>query len=136
MRRSLAVSLRIRPIDMARMHSASRIPAAVAQPVIAVTDGMLDRVSMVSPAAAAATRALLICAAVGGCAVCTSQPDTNGVRPRACTACSVITVFGADVPDGSAPTVCITGPARQLVRGHGQLFGPGPFGPLCSKYQP
>ena len=41
-----------------------------------------------------------------------------------CTACSVITVLGADVPDGSAPTVWMDGLARQLPLGHGKLFSP------------
>ena len=33
-------------------------------------------------------------------------------------ACSVITVLGADVPDGRAPTSWITGLARQSLFGH------------------
>ena len=34
-------------------------------------------------------------------------------------ACSVITVFGAEVPEGSAPVSWIGGLARQLPGGHG-----------------
>ena len=34
-------------------------------------------------------------------------------------ACSVITVLGADVPDGSAPTSWITGLARHWPAGQG-----------------
>ena len=47
-------------------------------------------------------------------------------RPSVWMACSVITVLGADVPDGSAPTSWITGLARHWPFGHGQLVG----GPL------
>ena len=36
-------------------------------------------------------------------------------------ACSVITVFGAEVPVGSAPTSWMTGFARQPVRGRAAL---------------
>ena len=42
-----------------------------------------------------------------------SQPAVVVVRWNWRTACSVITVFGADVPDGSALTSWIFGFARQ-----------------------
>src|ERR1700758_5341402 len=65
-RRSLAVSLRIRPTDMARMPSASTMPITVAQSTMVAEVGMLFLVSMDIPAAEAVSRALVICAAVGG----------------------------------------------------------------------
>ena len=46
-------------------------------------------------------------------------------------ACSVITVVGADVPEGRALKVWITGLARQLAFGQGKDLGPEPGpGPL------
>src|SRR6185312_6111123 len=94
--------------------------------------GALFLVSMVRPALAAASRALLICAAVGGCGAWMSQPATPLLPPRCKVrmACSVITVFGADVPDGSALTSWITGLARQLFFGHVKLLPLGPPGPV------
>ena len=56
-----------------------------------------------------------------------SQPAVLVVRWNWRTACSVITVFGADVPDGSALTSWIFGFARQELGGQGEL---GPGGPL------
>ena len=45
-------------------------------------------------------------------------------------ACSVITVLGADVPDGSALTSWITGLARHWFFGQGNESGlPGPLPP-------
>ena len=41
-------------------------------------------------------------------------------------ACSVITVLGADVPDGSALTSSIGGLARQERGGHGSVAGCAP----------
>ena len=117
---------------MARMPSASTMPNTVAQSMITPTVGMLFLVSMVSPAAAAASRALVICAAVGGLGAWMSQPSdvTLDCRWSAAMACSVITVFGADVPDGSALTSWITGLARHWFFGQGNeswpLPGPGP----------
>ena len=52
-RRSLAVSLRMRPTLMARMPRARTMPKAVAQLKISADDGMLDLVSTVMPLAAA-----------------------------------------------------------------------------------
>src|SRR5215475_518612 len=116
----------MRPMDMARMPSARAIPKAVAQLRISADVGALDFVSMVMPAAAAVSRAPRICAAVGGCGAWMSQPETLACKPSAWMACSVITVLGADVPDGSALTCWITGLARQSLLGQGQLVG----GPL------
>ncbi len=125
---------------MARMPSASTIPKTVAQLMITRTDGMLFLVSMVRPAAAAASLALVICAAVGGAAVWMSQPSavTLGCRWSVLMACSVITVLGADVPDGSALISWITGLARHWFFGHGNdcwlpgpLPPPGPMWPPC-----
>jgi hypothetical protein len=82
-RRSLAVSLRIRPTLMARMPSASAMPNTVAQLRISADEGALFLVSMVMPAAAAVSRTCLICAAVGGCGDWISQPWTPG-RSAAC----------------------------------------------------
>ena len=117
---------------MARMPSASTMPNTVAQLMITETDGMLFLVSMVSPAAAAASRALVICAAVGGAGVWISQPSvvTLDCRCSAAMACWVITVLGADVPDGSALTSWITGLARHEFAGQGKdCWLPGPLPP-------
>jgi len=81
--------------------------------------GALDLVSIVMPAAAAVSRAPVICAAVGLCGAWISQPDALAGRPSAWMACSVITVLGPEVPDGSAPTCWITGLARHAPFGHG-----------------
>src|SRR5580704_15549964 len=97
-RRSLAVSLRMRPTDMARMASARKIPKAVAQ--------------------------LMISAAVGGCGDWMSQPDVMACSPSSRIACEVITVLGAEVPDGRALTSWITGLARQSLAGQGKDTGP------------
>src|SRR5215472_16201410 len=138
-RRSLAASLRIRPTLMARMASARTMPNTVAQPMTVADEGTLDLVSTLMFAAPAATWALWICALVSGLAVWISQPATLSgpvCRPSVRMACSVITVLGADVPDGSALTSWIEGLAMQLPLGQGNevgfwpgpgLSGPGPF---------
>ena len=125
---------------MARMPSASTMPNTVAQSMITPTDGMLFLVSMVRPAAAAASRALVICAAVGGAGVWMSQPSavTLARRPSVPMACSVITVLGAEVPDGSALTSWITGLARHAFFGHGNdcwLPGPLPRGAAFPRHR-
>ena len=56
-----------------------------------------------------------------------SQPAVLIVRWNWRTACSVITVFGADVPDGNALTSWILGFARQEPGWQGEL---GPEGRL------
>src|SRR5437764_9205303 len=125
-RRSLAVSLRIRPTLMARMASARAIPNTVAQSMIVADVGTLDLVSTLMLADAAARLALWICALVSGLAVWISQPATPAgpvCRPSVRMACSVIRVLGADVPDGSALTSWIGGVARQLPGGQGNAFG-------------
>src|ERR1700722_9048853 len=125
-RRSLAVSLRIRPTLMARMASARPMPNTVAQLTIVAEVGTLVRVSMLMFAAAAATWALWICALVSGFGVWISQPATLPGPVCRCsvrTACSVITVLGADVPDGSALASWIAGLARQEFFGHGNEVG-------------
>ena len=114
---------------MARMLSARAIPKTVAQLRISADEGALDLVSMVRPAAAAVSLALLIWAAVGGCGVWMSHPDAATCRPNSWTACSVITVLGADVPDGRALTSWIAGLARQVLFGQANvdwLLFPGP----------
>ena len=68
----------------------------------------------------------MICAAVGGCGAWISQPEALVCRPSAWMACSVITVLGADVPDGRAPTSWITGLARHWPAGT-ELVGPAPL---------
>src|SRR5262249_25872427 len=103
-RRSLAVSLRIRPTLMARMASARTMPNTVAQLIMVADVGALDLVSTVMPAAPAASLASWICAAVSGVAVWISHPAAKGLRWNFWTACSVMRVFGADVPDGRALT--------------------------------
>src|SRR5262249_34934516 len=103
-RRSLAVSLRIRPTLMARVASARTKPNTGAQVVMVADRGALDLVSTVVPAARAAGLASWIWAEVSGFAVWISQPAAKGLRWNFWTACSVITVFGADVPDGRALT--------------------------------
>ena len=50
-----------------------------------------------------------------------SQPDVVACRWNWCTACSVITVLGADVPDGRALTSWIIGLARQPLFGQGKV---------------
>ena len=90
-RRSLALSLRIRPTDMASTPSAISIPAAVAPLLICENPSSPDLVSSVPPAAATAERVELIWTAVSGSGVCTSQPLSSIVACRAWTACMVRT---------------------------------------------
>jgi hypothetical protein len=82
-------------------------------------------VSTLTPAVTAICRAALICPAVSGCGVSISQPSRFSPRWYFCTACSVITVFGAEVPDGRLAFCAITGFATQsLLAVHA---GGGPF---------
>ena len=71
----------------------------------------------------------MICAAVSGCGAGISQPEvlTFEPRPSWLIACWVITVLGADVPDGRAPSCWITGLARHWRAGHGKEVWSGPF---------
>ena len=72
--------------------------------------------------------------AVSGLAVWISQPERDGSSGRAWrTACSVITVLGADVPDGRALTSWIAGLARQLLAGQGKWLWLRPGGPDALK---
>ena len=89
------------------------MPNTVATLRISADVGMLLRVSTDSPAAAAACWAALIWAAVSDAGVWMSQPAVLIVRWSWRTGCSVITVFGADVPDGNALISSILGFARQ-----------------------
>ena len=57
----------------------------------------------------AASSALLIWAAVKGWLPWTNQSDVFAVMWNSRIACSVITVFGAETPAGSAPTSWMTG---------------------------
>ena len=76
----------------------------------------------------------MICDAVKGCGVWISQPDVVDCRPSWCTACSVITVFGAEVPGGRALTCSMFGLARHDVFGQGNAPNlPPPGGPLLLK---
>src|SRR5581483_3857845 len=87
--------------------------------------GMLDLVSIVKFACDADSRALVICAAVGGFGIWTNQPAVCDCKWNSRTACSVITVFGADVPEGRLLISWNIGFARQLPLGHA-LADPGP----------
>src|SRR4029077_3544370 len=109
-----AVSLRTRPMLMARMPSASTSSKIVAASVVCVSDGMLLMVSMLAPAVAAVCLAFVIWVAVSPPGAWISQPDVVAVNLNSRMACSVITVFGAEVPEGSAPISWIGGLARQL----------------------
>src|SRR5260370_42515734 len=122
-RRSRAASLRTRPTLMARMPSARMIPKIVAASMICASDGMLLRVSTLIPdAPAASCRALVTCAAVRPFGTVMSQPAVviELCRRRVVIACSVITVFGAEVPEGSWLTSWIGGLARQEPGGAGE----------------
>ena len=116
-RRSFAVSLRTRPTDIPSTPRAITIPKIVAELITADDVGWSFFDSTESCVVDAASSALLICAAVKGCAPCTSQSLVLGWMWNSRIACSVITVFGALVPNGSAPTSWITGWARQPVAG-------------------
>ena len=81
-RRSLAVSLRISPTLIARIASASTIPASVAESMTSMPDGALFLVSMDMPDTfEARSRASLICVAVGGCTVVMNQPASDVCSP-------------------------------------------------------
>ena len=107
---------------MARMPRARAIPKAVAQLITSAEVGSSFLVSMLIRASAAVVLALLISAAVSGLEAWTNQPDTVGFRPRRWTACSVMTVLGAETPDGRALTSWITGLATQSVGGQGNVW--------------
>ena len=94
---------------------AMTIPKIVAQVMTADEVGWSFFASTESCDVDAASSALLIWAAVKGWDPCTNQSVVLAWMWNSRIACSVITVFGADVPLGSAPTSWITGCARQPV---------------------
>src|SRR5258706_9328588 len=96
------------------MPSASTTPKIVAAPVTCVYDGMLLTVSMLAPAVAAVCLAFVTWAAVSPSGAWISQPAVVAMKLNCRMACSVITVFGAEVPDGSALVSWMGGLARQL----------------------
>src|SRR6202034_1448692 len=71
-------------------------------------------VSMLAPAVAAVCFALVIWVAVSPRGAWISQPAVVAVNLNSRMACWVITVFGAEVPEGRAPISWIGGLARQL----------------------
>ena len=125
-RRSLAVSLRMRPTVMARMPRARTIPKAVAQLMISDEVGAL--VLGLDGHAAPRPRSTGAADLGGGERMrALDQPTRrDGLQAELVTACSVITVLGAEVPDGRAPTSWITGLARHELRGQGK--SPVPLG--------
>ena len=80
---------------------------------------------MVMFAAAAVVSAPWICAAVGGWAVSINQPPVSTVfsMPSMWIACSVRTMFGAEVPEGSAPTCWTSGFFKTPGFAHNGLIG-------------
>ena len=103
MRSSLAVSLRMRPTLMARMPRASAMPNTVAQFTISADVGWLFFDSMLNWLLAARDWALVICAEVIGALASRVQPPKvlwSAMCSR-CSALSVISVFGAEVPVGN-----------------------------------
>ena len=112
-RRSPAVSLRTSPTDIPSTPRAMTIPKIVAQPMTADELGWSFFDSTESCVVDAASSAPLIWAAVKGCDPWTSQAPGLVWMWNLRRACSVMTVFGADVPVGSAPTSWITGCATQ-----------------------
>ena len=99
---------------IARMPSASTMPKIVATSVTCANDGMLSTVSMLAPAVAAVCLAFVTWVAVSPPGAWISQPAVVAVNLNRRMACSVITVFGAEVPEGSAPISWIGGLGRQL----------------------
>ena len=103
------------------------MPKTVAQLMISADVGWSFFVSTVMPAAAAVSRALVIWAAVSGCGrLDAASRSSLAWRSSWCTACSVITVLGAEVPGGRAPTSSIFGLATQLPGAHGKLWSDCP----------
>ena len=113
-RSSLAVSLRIRPTLMARTPRASAMPKTVAQFTISDDVGSSFFDSMLRSPEAASELALVSCGGVIGLLARSIQPPRLFwlARCSRCSALSVITVFGADVPMGSWLSSCTTGWAR------------------------
>ena len=107
------------------------IPKIVAQVMTADELGWSFFASTESCVVDAASSALLIWEAVKGCDPWTSQSFVVAWMWNSRIACSVITVFGADVPLGSAPTSWITGLARQPVAAVQLWDGPPPGPDRC-----
>jgi hypothetical protein len=73
---------------------------------------------LIPETAAAMKRALRICAAVGAWFVTMNQPARKVCRWSVRIACFVITVFGADVPEGREGAYWIFGPQMYELFGH------------------
>src|SRR5215471_16800504 len=112
-RRSGAVSLRIRPTDPASTLSAITMPSAVAPSAKSSRLGLEVSVWTCTSLAFPNCRTALSCVAVSGAGAWISHPCRLGCMWYLLTAYSVSTVFGADVPLGRLPTVAIAGLARQ-----------------------
>ena len=115
MRRSLEVSLRIKPTDIPSTPRAITIPKTVAQVITANDVGWSFFDSTESCVVEAASSALLIWEALKACVPWTSQSVVVAWMWNSFIACSVITVLGAEVPAGRALTSWMTGLARQSV---------------------
>ena len=98
---SRPASLRMRPTVIASTPSATRIPAAVDQLRSGASDFGAERVSMTSPAEAAARRAASICAAVNADGARNSQPLGIAANPSACKPYGVISTVGSEPYVGS-----------------------------------
>src|ERR1700728_1328314 len=123
---SLAASLRTSPTDIPNTPRARKIPKIVAEVTTADEVGSSFLDSTESCDVDAVSSALLICDAVKGCGPCTNQSVVLAEISNSFMACSVITVFGADVPLGSAPSSWITGFATQPVAAVQPLLLLGP----------
>jgi len=80
-------------------------------------------VSMLAPAAAAVCVAFVIWVAVSPPGAWISQPAVVAVNLSCRMACSVITVFGAEVPEGSAPISWIGGVGQAAAGRAGAVRG-------------
>ena len=92
------------------------MPKIVAQLMTADEDGWSFFASTESCVVDAASSALLIWAAVKGCDPWTNQSALLAWMWNSRMACSVITVFGADVPLGSCPDL-LDHRVRETARG-------------------
>lgn len=113
MRRSLAASLRMRLTVRARTARARMMLVAVAEARMVERSGFPFAVSMCASAPSASWRAAVFWAGVSGRAVWMSQPFGTRCSWSAWTACSVMRVLGAEVPEGRLPKVWIFGRRMQ-----------------------
>ena len=90
-------SLRISPMVIARMPSASSSPAAVAAERMTGSSSWLFLASMVRPASAAMSRAAASCALVRGWLVSMSQPARLGCQPDRRRPAGVINEVGEEL---------------------------------------